>query len=116
MEAQDLGGCWWDGAQGGVTGFLSVQPAIFLRHVHAGDWVTGTGWSSTAISSPPGVCGGQGEDGSVKHTHTRVECETDIPRRRPVMSLPSGSRRGRQTQRLLGLEEVCVEGDVDGEV
>lgn len=73
--------------------------------MHAEDWVTGTGWSSTAIYSLPGVCGGAGR-GLEFQTHTQVHCETDIPQLRPVTSLPSGSRRGRQTQRLPGLQDV----------
>lgn len=39
-----------------------VSSQAFLRHVHAGDRVTGAGWSLTAICSLPGVCEGRGED------------------------------------------------------
>jgi len=50
-----------------------VLSEAFFRHVHAEDRVTGPGWSITAICSLPGVCvGGQGEDPSVKDTHTHT--------------------------------------------
>lgn len=51
---------------------------------------------------------GDKERTRVSNAHTQVYCETNIPQLRPVTSLPSGSQHGKQTQRLLGLEEVCV--------
>lgn len=59
-----------------------------------------------------GGVGGLGSGIRVSNTHT-VYSERDVPQLRPVTSLPSGSRHGRQTQLLLGLEEEVCGGRSD---
>lgn len=85
-------------------GSLSVQTCACRRRLFTAvqEYVGGGGREKTGIR--------------VSNTHT-VYSERDVPQLRPVTSLPSGSRHGRQTQLLLGLEEEVCGGRSDrGEV
>lgn len=55
-----VGRCSGRGNEGEGSQVSSQPFFFFFRHVHAEDWVTGTGCSSAAIYSLPRVCGGGG--------------------------------------------------------